>query len=599
MTTLEQKLKNIPNSPGIYQYFDKDGRVLYIGKAKVLKNRVKSYFNFTPTISPNPKLSPRIFKMLTEVENLEYIVVESEQDALILENSLIKQLKPKYNILLRDDKTYPYIYIDLSEEFPRFEITRKVIKRPYIRYFGPFASGAKDIVNSIYELFPLVQRKANIKSQKRCLFYQIKRCLAPCEGLVSKKEYRKIVDDAFSYIADSKKVIKKLEEKMLILAEELKFEEAGKLRDRIKKIKKASVLITIDIAKLENFDIFAVEVEEERACGVKIFVRDGKVVSSDHHIFKNEFGFDRDELYKTLLLNHYQKELPFIPKEILLNDEFSQKDEIERFIYLTYGKKVEIKIPQKGDKKKLTILAQKNAKELLRVQSIKNQNILKEIKELFGLSCIPYAIEGYDNSHMMGSARVGSVVFWEEKFIKQNYRHYNLSSSDEYAQMKELLKRRIENLEKNPLPNLLVIDGGKTLLDLAIKIAKQKNIFVDIVAIAKEKRDAKVQRAKGRAKDIIWSQNGEFKLSSDDKRLHFIQNIRDEAHRFAISFHKKQKLKEDKSISLLKRDGIGEATIKKLILYFGTFENIKNASFEELSKVIGKKKAKNIKRGQT
>jgi len=595
MIELEKQLKNLPSQPGIYQYFDKDGRVLYIGKAKVLKNRVKSYFNFTPTLRPNPKLSPRIYKMLTEVKTLQYIVVDSEHDALILENSLIKQLKPKYNILLRDDKTYPYIYIDLSEDFPRFEITRKVIKKPHIKYFGPYSSGARDIVDSIYELFPLVQRKANIKTQKKCLFYQINRCLAPCEGLVTKDKYKEIVNKATTFINDTQKLVESLQIKMLSLAQELKFEEAGKLRDRIQKIKNSITISTIDMAKLEDFDIFSVMIEGEKACGVKIFVRDGKVVSSDHHIFKNEFGFDKDELYKTILLNHYKKDLPFVPKEILLSDNFDDINTIKELIFSLYQKNVSIKTPQKGDKKRLTELGLKNAKEILRLQSSKNSDILKEIKELFGLSRVPYTIEGYDNSHMMGSAKVGSVIFWEEKFIKKRYRHYNLSASDEYAQMKELLTRRIQDLEKNPLPNLLVIDGGKTLYDLALKIVKQKNIFVDIVAIAKEKRDAKAQRAKGRARDIIWSETGEFKLSPDDKRLHFIQNIRDEAHRFAISFHKKQKLKEDKSLSLLKKDGIGEATIKKLVQYFGTFENIKKATFEEISKVVGEKKAKILK----
>jgi len=593
---LENKLKNLPSSAGVYQYFDKDGRVLYIGKAKNLKNRVKSYFNFTPTLSPSPKVSPRIYKMLTECKTLEYIVVDSEHDALILENSLIKQLKPKYNILLRDDKTYPYIYIDLSEDFPRFEITRRVIKKPHIKYFGPYSTGARDIVDSLYELFPLVQKKGSLKNKTKCLFFQIKKCLAPCEGLVSKDEYHQIVTKALSYITDTKKLTDKLQEKMNYYASELKFEEAGVLRDRIQKIKNSSVITSIDLAKLESYDIFAVVIEDKKACGVKIFVRDGKVVSSDHHILKSEFGFDKEEVYKTIMIEHYKKELPFIPKEIILADEIKDLEAIKELILKKHNKSVKLITPQKGNKKRLASLAQKNALEILRVQNSKNDAILKEIKELFNLRDIPYSVEGYDNSHMMGVAKVGSVIYWEEKFIKKNYRHYNLKEKDEYGQMKELLSRRLKDLETKPLPDLIVIDGGETLLNLALKIVKQKQIFVDIVAIAKEKRDAKAQRAKGRARDIIWTKDGEFKLPTDDKRLHFIQNIRDEAHRFAISFHKKQKLKEDKALSLLKTKGIGEATIKKLILYFGTFENIKNATFEELQKVVGSAKAKILKR---
>ena len=595
MQKLLTKIQNLPKSPGIYQYFDKNGRLLYIGKAKVLKNRVKSYFNFTPTLLPSSNLSPRIYKMITEVSDLEYIVVDSEQDALILENSLIKQLKPKYNILLRDDKTYPYIFIDLNQEFPRFEITRKVVKGKNIKYFGPFVSGAKDILDSIYEIFPLVQKKGSLKNKKRCLFYQIKRCLAPCENLITKEEYKRIVDEATNYILNKQKLISKLEEKMFEYSNNLHFEEAGSIRDRIQKIKNSMQLNSIDLAKLEDFDIFAVYIQNQKAVGVKIFVRDGKVVSSDHHIFKNEYGFDSDELYTTMLLNHYQKELPFVPKEILLYDEFSQKEPIQKLIASKHNKNVSIKTPKKGDKKRVATLAFTNAKEILRLNSTKNENILKEIKELFNLEQTPYTIEGFDNSHMLGSAKVGSLVFWEEKFIKQNYRHYNLTATNEYEQMKELLSKRLEDLQKNPLPNLWVIDGGETLLNLALKLTKQKNIFVDIVAIAKEKRDSKAQRAKGRAKDIIYTKDGEFKLSTNDKRLHFIQNIRDEAHRFAINFFKKQKLKEDKKLSLLNKKGIGEATIKKLIDYFGTFENIKNASLDELKSVVGKSIALKLK----
>ncbi len=591
---LEEKLKELPKKPGIYQYFDKNRRLLYVGKAKVLKNRVKSYFHFTPKLSPASNLSPRIYKMISEVEDLEYIVVDNEHDALILENSLIKQLKPKYNILLRDDKTYPYIYIDMSENFPRFEITRKVIKKSHIKYYGPFSSGAKDILDSIYEIFPLVQRKNCLKEKKKCLFYQINRCLAPCEGLVTKEDYKKIVKKANNLIFNNTKLIKELEQRMLQYSNNLQFEEAGVLRDRIQKIKNIN-FSTTDLAKLEDIDIFAIHIDNDMAIGIKIFVRSGKVISSDYHIFKNEYGFDKNELYKTIFLNHYQDEVPYLPKEILILEDFEDKKEIEKFILNIYKKKILIKIPQKGTKKRLVELALSNAKEIVRIQKGKDDKVLYQIKELFNLQRVPYNIEGYDNSHMMGYAKVGSIVYWEDKFIKKNYRHYNLNSKDEYSQMKELIQRRLDDLKTKPLPNLLVIDGGKTLLNLVIKLVKQKGVFVDIIAIAKEKRNNKVQRAKGRTRDIIYTKDGEFKLDVNDKRLHFIQNIRDEAHRFAINFHKKQKLKEDKKLSLLKKRGIGEITIKKLIQYFGNFQNIQNAKEDELAKVIGIKKAKLIK----
>ncbi len=593
---LQEKILNLPNEAGVYQYFDENRRLLYIGKAKNLKKRVTSYFKFKPDFEPSAKLEARIHKMITQTKVLEYIIVDSEHDALILENSLIKQLKPKYNILLRDDKTYPYIFIDLNEEFPRFEITRKVIKGKNIKYFGPFSSSANDILKSIYDIFPLVQKKGCLKSKKACLFYEIEKCLAPCEGKIDSITYKKIVTDAIDSIKNSKKLIKVLKVKMQIYSEKLLYEEALKIRDSIQKIEKSNILSSIDLAKLEDFDIFAVGIDEIRAVGVRIFIRDGKVTSSTFSHFKSDNGFDLNELYKVLLLEYYNHTLPYVPKNILIFEDFKERETIQEILQKKFNKKTLINIPKIGELKKLTNLAYKNAGEILRLQRDKNSTkILSELKELFSLDKTPYDIEGYDNSHMMGQASVGAVIKWNEKFIKRGYRHYNLEAKDEYAQMRELLLRRVESFDKNPPPDLLVIDGGETLLKLAMKIVKQSGVFVDIVAIAKEKRDAKAMRAKGKAKDIIYTKDGEFRLSTSDKRLHFIQNIRDESHRFAISFFKKQKLKADKEISLLSKSGVGEATVRKLLQYFETFDNINLATFEEIERVVGTKIARSIK----
>ena len=245
---LEEKLKQLPNEAGVYQYFDKDGHLLYIGKAKVLKNRLKSYFKFTPNLQPAEKLGTRIYKMITEVVSLEWIVVPNEHEALILENSLIKQLKPKYNILLRDDKTYPYIMLDNSELFPRLEITRRVHKNNNIKYFGPYSTGARDMLDSIYEIVPLVQKKSCIKGKEACLFHQIKKCHAPCEGKITTADYAKLVDEACEYIYNKNKLINKLSERMMQYSEEFRFEEAMKLRDRIKSIEKSQIKSGIDLA---------------------------------------------------------------------------------------------------------------------------------------------------------------------------------------------------------------------------------------------------------------------------------------------------------------------------------------------------------------
>ena len=276
---LEEKLKLLPTNPGVYQYFDKNGNLLYIGKAKVLKNRVKSYFNFTPQLRPSHRLSPRIHKMISEVQTLEWIVVPNENDALILENSLIKQLKPKYNILLRDDKTFPYIYIDYGEDFPRLEITRKIFNNKKIKYFGPYSSGARDMLDSIYEIVPLVQKKACIKGKEACLFHQIKRCKAPCVGKINKEDYSLIVEQALEFIYNKNKLITKLKEKMLEYSEDFRFEDAMKLRDRIVTIEKSQLKTGLDFASNDDFDLFCVSNNSTRAVIVKMFIREGKLVS--------------------------------------------------------------------------------------------------------------------------------------------------------------------------------------------------------------------------------------------------------------------------------------------------------------------------------
>ncbi|MEA2051126.1 MAG: excinuclease ABC subunit UvrC, partial [Campylobacterota bacterium] len=551
--TLTQKLQNLPNNPGIYQYFDKDGKLLYVGKAKILKNRVKSYFKFTPTLQPSNKLGARIYKMISEVSDMNYIVVDTENDALILENSLIKQLKPKYNILLRDDKTYPYIYLDTKDDFPRLEITRKVLKYKTIKYFGPFSSGAKDLLDSIYEIIPLVQKKSCIKEGKACMFYQIKRCLAPCEGKVSKEEYSTLIEQALELINNKSKIITILNKKMEEYSSEFRFEDAMKIRDRIQSISKSQIKSTLDFAKDEDLDLFAVQKDENKAVIVKMFIRGGKLISTSHSIVNTTEITQDEEIYKTAMINYYNSDLPMIPSNIIISDDIDCIREIEDFISTKYNKKVTLSTPKIGVKKQLINLAHKNCVELLKInKSNINNHIYKELKELFDLHKEPTRFECFDNSQMMGQARVGAMIVWDDdKFYKDDYRLYNLDALDEYGQMKEMLTRRVERFKENPAPDLWVIDGGATLLNLAYDISRSVGVDLDIVAIAKEKIDAKAHRAKGSAKDILYTKDKVFRLETSDKRLQFCQRLRDEAHRSAIGFHKKQKRKEDKQISLL------------------------------------------------
>ena len=587
-----EKIKNLPDKPGVYQYFDKNGKLLYIGKAKSLKKRVKSYFRFNP-FRPAQNLSPRIYKMITEAKDLNYIVVESENDALILENSLIKQLKPKYNILLRDDKTYPYIYINLSEDFPMPQITRKVVKGKNIKYFGPFSSGANAILKTIYEEVPLVQSKSCLRGKKACLYYQIKRCLAPCEGKITKNEYRQIVNEAIEIIENKEKLLEILYKKMEKYAENLQFEEAAEIRDRIKAIENAQIYSNVDLAKLEDLDIFVVEVFDKKAVVIRIFVRNGKVVASSHNIINSQTTPEKGEIYTRAILEFYSNETPFTSSKILIGDDFEEKEWLSKVLSTKFNKKISILTPTTKERKNLINLAKINALEIIKNQ--KENTILIELKKLFNLQNIPYKIEIFDTSHMQGEAIVGAMVVWENrKFKKEEYRHYHLQGKDEYSQMRELLTRRAKSFDKEPPPELWLIDGGAGQFNIAKEIINSTGANVDILAISKEKINTKANRAKGKAKDKIFFEEGKMELNENDKRLQFLQMLRDEAHRFAISFHRKIKIKKDKEIEILKIKGIGKAKITKLLNYFGTFENIKKASFEELKEILNEKDAKNI-----
>ena len=590
-----ETIQNLPCDAGVYQYFDKENRLLYVGKAKNLKNRVKSYWRFTPNLHPNPKQGLRILRMLEQAVKIEYIVVESEDDALILENSLIKQLNPKYNILLRDDKTYPYIYIDESQDFPRFEITRKVVKGKNISYYGPFPNGGKVLLDTLYELFALVQKKSCLREGKACLYYQIDKCLAPCEGKISPAEYQNIVKEVKQALSKRSILIEKLNEKMIEFAMNERYEEAATMRDNMKTIEALTISSDIDLANNENLDIFAIENGKSQGVIVKLFMRAGKVISSSYSTFRASDIYDENEAYKQALLEFYHIDTPQISKNILVAHAFEDLSEIATLLSKRFEKKIEISHPQRGAKAKLIALALKNAEEILKRNKEKIE-IEPKIAELFELSKVPYRIESFDNSHMMGVATVGAMVVWSEgKWLKSDYRRYELEAKDEYGQMKEMLTRRIESFEKNSPPDLWILDGGETLRQLAVSLLRTANIDLEVIAIAKEKLDAKAHRAKGAAKDIIYTEQSVFELKTTDKRLQWVQRQRDEAHRFAITYHQNKKRKDDTQNSLLQKKGIGPATIKKLLNYFGTFKAIEAASYEEISVASSEKIAKILK----
>ena len=594
---MREQLQNLPERPGVYHYFDVNGRLLYIGKAKNLRNRVRSYFRFSPELGPNPTLGPRIRKMILEAVSMHYIIVDTEHDALILENSLIKQLKPKYNILLRDDKTYPYIYIDHARPYPRFEITRKVVTGDAIEYFGPYSVGARDILDSLYELIPLVQKQGCLAGGKTCLFYQMQQCLGPCEGKVTPEAYRDLVLEAKTLIDSRRRLQKHLESRMNMYAEQLRFEEAGKLRDRMERIRRSEQLSTIDLANAADYDIFAIAHNAHTAAVVRLFMRRGKIVSSTFDTLRVTEAFDRDELYERTLLKFYDEGRPPVMAAILIADDFSTRTWVAEVLSKRFGKRAAIAMPQRGDKRKVVDLARLNASELINKQAVSHyENTAEKLQALCGLRAFPERIETFDNSHLSGEATVGAMVtFDRDHFDKQGYRHYHLQAKDEYAQMRETLTRRIHDFAHNPPPDLWVIDGGRTLLQLAQDLLDASGTNLDVIAISKEKIDAKAHRAKGKARDLLHTANEAFALAPSDTRLQWVQQLRDEAHRFAVGFHRKSRRKQAENTRLLSLKGISEAKVKRLLNHFGTFEAIYGAEEAELRRVVNAADARIIK----
>jgi excinuclease ABC subunit C len=379
------------------------------------------------------------------------------------------------------------------------------------------------------------------------------------------------------------------------LAEQERFEEAAKTRDQIAAIKKLNIHSDLDLAKKENYDIFAIVKGENRGVVLRIFIRDGRVTSSSHSYFRHTEIFDMEEAYRQALLGFYKESVPLTSETILIAHKIDDMGEIAETLGKLRQKKLRIIHPRRGPKSRLAKLALKNAEELLKNSPHSGPDIESRIAELFSLESTPYRIEIFDNSHLMGEAPVGAMVVWDEgKWDKNSYRRYVLESRDEYAQMTEMLERRISDFENSPPPDLWLIDGGETLRRLAEKLLDKAGVRLTVLGISKEKLDSKAHRAKGAARDLLHSSTGMTNLSPSDPRLHWFQKLRDEAHRYAIAFHRKRKRRRDREISLMRERGIGPATVQKLLNYFGTFEAIEKASEEKLAEVTGKKTAKLI-----
>jgi excinuclease ABC subunit C len=382
---------------------------------------------------------------------------------------------------------------------------------------------------------------------------------------------------------------------MMELAAGERFEEAAKVRDQIEAIRGLEIRSEIDLARHEDYDSFAIEPGEERGVVVRLFMRRGRITASSHHFFRRSHLYDPHEAYRQAILDFYTQEMPSTCSTLLLAHDVENREELETLLRERLGRRIHILHPRRGDKARLVRLARTNARELLRRQRPAGIPIERRVAELFGLETPPWRIEVFDNSHLMGEAPVGAMVVWDEgKWAKDSYRRYRLESRDEYHQMEEMLQRRIKEFDTQPPPDAWLLDGGETLRRLAKSLLERAGVHLPVLAIAKEKLDAKAHRAKGAARDILHGPKGEVRLESGDLRLQWCQRLRDEAHRFALAYHRQSKRKKDARVALLQKKGIGPATVKKLLDYFGTFEAIEAADRETIESVAGKRAAKTL-----
>ena len=598
---LEIKIQNLPQLPGIYQFKDATGKVIYVGKAKNLRNRVRSYF--VKSQPPNPKLTA----LVSKIHDIEVIVTSSEVEALILEANLIKKLKPRYNVNLKDDKSYPYIAIT-NEPFPRVFSTRK-IKMDGTRYFGPYtdAYSLKQTLKLIRDVFMVRSCKYYIDEEvirkrkiKVCLDYHIKKCGGPCEGLVSKEEYNKMIEQVVQLINGKiDALVKSLKEQMEKLANELRFEEAAILRDKIKALEIYTSKQSVVSFEPIDRDIFAIAHDGEDACAVLFKVRDGKLVGSQQFFMTGVAYKEEKEIIETLLTQYYLNS-EYVPSEILIPEEIEEKNPIEKWLSERKNSNVKIRTPENEDESRLMSMCKINARYHLdeyRIQKIKAKEkfapgVLIELQKELHLDRLPRRIECFDISNIQGSDIVASVVVFKNgKPKKSEYRKFKIRSisgkPDDFASMEEVIMRRYSRIlnEGGKMPDLIVIDGGKGQLSSALKSLEKLGIKNQpIIALAKKFEE-------------IYFPNLESpqSLPKSSPALYLLQRIRNEAHRFAITFHRDVREKRVISTRLLEVEGIGEKRAQILLSKFGSIEGIKQAPIEELEKIVGKKVARNLK----
>ena len=582
MFDIEEQLKILPDKPGVYIMHDVDDKIIYVGKAVNLKRRVKSYFRKTDK-------TERIKRMVSLIDHFEYIVVDNEAEALILECNLIKKNRPKFNVLLKDDKTYPYIKIDIKSDYPNVTITRKKINDGS-KYFGPYANpgAAKEMLDFIKQKYKIRQCK-NFRSETRaCLNYHINRCLGPCMGYVSKEDYRKQIDEIID-ILDGKvdKVLKELEKQMIEESSKMNFEQAAYIRDRMLAIQRVNEKQKVSNITENNIDVIGIAKSEIEVCVEIFFVRGSKMVGREHYFFQDIREMEDKEIISGFIKQYYI-DSQNLPNKIMVREELEDQQAIEQWLSKEAGRKVEIKSPKKGEKLRFVEMADNNAKITLENKERDRSEILVELKEILGLDKLPRKIETFDISNISGEYMVAGMCVMVDGTIKRNmsrrFKIKTVLTQDDPKCMQEVVTRRLKHSIDNSnssgfgkLPDAIFADGGITQIR-AIKQAV-KSLELDIPVFGMVKNDKHQTRA------LINEQRQEFEIS--ENLMNLITKFQDEVHDTAISYHRKLR---DESITKSELDdikGIGETKKKALLKYFGSVEKIRNSSIEEIVKVNG------------
>ena len=581
MFNIEEELRKLPNRPGVYIMKDKEDKIIYVGKAVSLKNRVRQYFRKT-------NKTERIKKMVSLIDHFEYIVVDNEAEALILECNLIKKNRPKFNVLLKDDKTYPYIKIDLKSDYPGVFMTRRVVNDGS-KYFGPYANpgSAKEMIDFIKGKYKIRQCRVLKERTRPCLNYHIGRCLAPCVGYVDKEEYGKQIKEIMELLeGKTDKVVKELKQEMEKASKNLDYEKAAMLRDKIVAIERVSEKQKVSNISENSIDVIGIAKSELQVCIEIFFVRGSKMIGREHYFYTDLKDMEDKEILSGFIKQYYLDN-PNIPNKIMVREEIEDREVVEEWLSTILGKKVEIKSPKRGEKLRFVEMAENNAKVTLENKEKDKSEILFELKNVLNLNKLPRKIETYDISNISGEYMVAGMCVMQDGVIKKNlYRRFRIKGvigQDDPKCMEEVITRRLKHSIENPkggfgeLPDVIFADGGIT------QIRATKN------AISKYKLDipvfGMVKNDKHQTRALINENRDEFEIS--ESLMNLITKFQDTVHDTAITYHRKLRDKQMKKSELDEINGIGEVKKKELLKHFGSVKKIKEATIEELTSVKG------------